>query len=167
MHWAKFNVLASLGRKQDAMDSAKMTYKLDPNYSKALLALVKANMLNEDYSTALKLAEEGTKKYSNDVTYLVAKSLILIKQNNKVEAKNIMIQVIEKNKVMPVPKSSIALVHYNLGEYNLALIMLEEALLEKDSNLVFNYIESDWSKISENSRLKAIWGKMGLVQTEK
>ena len=78
-----------------------------------------------------------------------------------------MIQVIEKNKVMPVPKSSIALVHYNLGEYNLALKMLEEALLEKDSNLVFNYIENDWSKISENPRLKAIWGKMGLVQTEK
>ena len=167
MHWAKFNVLASLGRKQDAMDSAKMTYKLDPNYSKALLALVKANMLNEDYSAALKLAEEGTKKHRNDVTYLVAKSLILIKQNNKEEAKNIMIQVIEKNKVMPVPKSSIALVHYHLGEYNLVLKMLEEALLEKDSNLVFNYIENDWSKISENPRLKAIWGKMGLVHTEK
>ena len=167
MHWAKFNVLASLERKQDAMDSAKMTYELDPNYSKALLALVKANMLNEDYSTALKLAEEGIKKHSNDVTYLVAKSLILIKQNNKEEAKSILIQVIEKNKVMPVPKSSIALVYYNLGEYNLALIMLEEALLEKDSILVFNYIECDWSKISESPRLKAIWGKMGLRQTEK
>jgi len=68
---------------------------------------------------------------------------------------------------MPVPKSSIALVYYNLGEYNLALIMLEEALLEKDSHLVFNYIECDWSKISESPRLKAIWGKMGLRQTEK
>jgi tetratricopeptide (TPR) repeat protein len=153
-----------LTRQYDlAVDQARKTLELDPNYARARFRLGKALVQKSQFEEAISEFKKAI-SISEDSPYVGCLGHAYAVSGNKEAALKIVEQLQESSKKKYISPYSIAIIYAGLGDKELTFRWLEEAVDGHDDFLDQLLTDPVWDPYRSDPRYQDILRRMGLLK---
>jgi serine/threonine protein kinase/Tfp pilus assembly protein PilF len=156
-------VLFRARRYEEARKALLKTIEMEPNFSMAHLYLGNILLENGRYEEALKefqIEKENARGWALRVNAWIGVAYAKLGMEEK--TRELLDELLEKSNQMYVSPTSIAMLHFFLGEDDLGFQMLEKAYEEYDTWLRLLKVDPVFDRVRTDPRFEQILRKMGL-----
>jgi Flp pilus assembly protein TadD len=142
-----------------AIEDARRTLELDPEFSTAVWFMTIAYAQMGRYPDALALLESFT---AEDSLFLAFRGYLLAISGRREAARAVLAEIMDRSKREYVSPSSVALIDTGLGDHDAAFAWLDQAVEERDCQLRFLKMAPYWDSLRADPRFAQLLRRVHL-----